>query len=155
MTNETNDKCSDILVHIVAQADRVEFLPKHLGCLAAGTEHFTFKAMREMVSAYEGGYWEYYELSNGGYFIAPSSAGSDHSYTPVKLIVESIGYSGLVSYQAAGIIATAFGLNQMIEACVGEHSHHEDYALLGDQIRKLYDYVPLHPEHQQIYAALE
>ena len=55
---------------------------------------------------YNGAYWEFYSLSNGGFYIAPSS---DQSY---QVICEN-GYKGKLSEDALGITACLYAYSHL------------------------------------------
>lgn len=153
MTKQTNAESGVITFSVIAQEDRFAFLTKHLGDFGVAVEYFTHQVLREMAPTYGGGYWEYYVLSNGGYFIAPVAPQSGADL--IRLTISEVDFDQDVSYQAAGIIATAFGINRSIGVSANTDSiNNEDYPLLRDQICKLFDYIPAHPEKDAIFATL-
>ena len=88
-----------------------------------------------------GPYWHFYTLSNGGFYMAP---GDQPQY---RLEWDGNGFSGDVSADAAGLIATLFMLGHM----------HEKYG--EDQFAQLYAwasaYAAQHSEAGPIGAALD
>lgn len=90
---------------------------------------------------YTGGYWEFYELSNNGFFMAPQSV------EPYNLFIEGNGYEDIVSNDAAGIIVTSYVLNKLVWKTESE--------LLVDQYYLLLDFARQHPESGQIFAAID
>ncbi len=83
----------------------------------------TIYAMTDrLAEEYQGGYWEFYTLSNGGWFMAPSAD------TPYRVSCEN-GYQGEVSAEAFGIACClyayshlSFGGGAFAEVC-GNHFH--------------------------------
>jgi hypothetical protein len=100
-----------------------------------------FDMLRCLSPDYGGGLWEYYQLSNGGFYMAPAGNGM---YT---IIYEGIGFSGNVSAQAAGIIACAIAFS------------HLSHLVKGDGCVRAYellmDFIAQHPEAKVIRSALD
>ena len=90
---------------------------------------------------YNGAYWHFYELSNNGFYMAPDL---DEDLT---LFIESNGYEGEVSPDAAGIIATLYALNHLCHTTRSEK--------LIDAYYLLRDYVGQHAEASKIYSAID
>jgi Antirestriction protein len=65
-----------------------------------------YRWMRRLAPEYSGGYWHFYELSNGGFYMAPECE-------PLLLRVEGNGYEGVMSSAAAGITACPFGFSHL------------------------------------------
>jgi len=91
---------------------------------------------------YIGGYWQFYTLSNRGFYMAPQSD------RPFNVIAEN-GFEGQLSADAVGITAClyayshlSFGQDQMAKACT------EQYHLLRD-------YMLDHPEARAILSAID
>jgi hypothetical protein len=79
---------------------------------------------------YNGGYWEFYELSNGGFYMAP------HSDTPFNVNCEN-GFEGKLSGDALGITTCLYAYSQLsfsnkpalAETCAGQYHLLRDYML--------------------------
>ncbi|WP_295624059.1 antirestriction protein [uncultured Nitrosomonas sp.] len=98
----------------------------------------------EMLAAeYSGGYWEFYALSNGGFYMAP-----DLNKT-FQVICEN-GFEGKLSGDALGITV-----------CLYTYSHFSfsDHARLAEtcarQYRWLRDYMLEHEEARSILGAID
>lgn len=91
-----------------------------------------FQWMRQLCTAYNGGFWRFYRLSNGGLFMAPSANEPMHLTWPMNWSDEH------VSCQAAGIVVTLFALSQMMQ------SHSDE--LLTENYQLLREYLVEHPE---------
>jgi Antirestriction protein len=140
--NNPTDLPSGIIATLVPDSRRLSFLPKTFGRLMMKVEQEVFSQMAELCDDYRGGYWHFFELSNGGGFLA--SAGSD----PVKIVVEGNGYAGSVSAEAAGIIATLFALSHLA-------FRHSDADTLSERFHQLRDFALGHPEREVILAAID
>jgi hypothetical protein len=94
------------------------------------------------------GYWNFYVLDNGGYFMAPKTDQRFH------LVVASNGYEGEMSAEAAGIVVTLFTLCYLSEVAY----ELEDAALLARINKHFYalnSYADGHPEWKEIYGATD
>ncbi len=90
-------------------------------------------------SQYEGGYWEFHQLSNGGFYMAPDNDTLYHfenteNYSDVDL-----------SSEALGIVACLYAFSRMSFT----------YASLGDFYHKLRDFAQAHPEAGAIFEAID
>ena len=70
-----NQNTSPVTASSVPEKQRINFWPKHFGKIPQWMllEHRAFAWMDRLCEAYNGSYWNYYTLSNGGVFIAPDS----------------------------------------------------------------------------------
>ena len=130
-----------ITATLVAEDDRMDFMPKHLGRqLMRGQNMFPGYLDRLSVD-YNGGYWEFYELSNGGWYTAPRG---DQRY---KMAWDGNYYQGEMSADAAGITASLFSINELANR-TGEDGFINAYHLLLDFARE-------HEEAQEILSAID
>lgn len=127
---------------LVAEDDRLEFLPKHMGIkhLMVGQNLF-MDWLGKLSKDYKGGYWEFYELSNGGWYTAPRGAQRYKMEWPGNY------YEGEMSADAAGITASLYTLSQLANA-TEEDSFINAYHLLRD-------YAIHHAEGQEILSAID
>ena len=95
-------------------------------------ERAVYQWMRRLCSSYNGGYWQFYCLSNGGYFMMPSGADSLRLVWPLNWSDE------VVSPQAAGVVATLFALSEMMERGADD--------LQIQNFHLLRDFLAEHPE---------
>jgi hypothetical protein len=129
-------------------AARVIFIPDNLSCLPelAGRgdvplERAIYDLLRGMSPDYGGGGWEYFQLSNGGFYMAPQKRGA------YRIVYEGIGFDKAVSEQAAGIIACATAYSHL--SCLPQG----DRFVRAHQL--LLDFIEQHPEVELILAALD
>lgn len=85
-------------------------------------EPFVFAMTSKLSDDYSGGYWNFYTLSNGGFYMAPDSAA-------LFQVVSENGYEGFMSADALGTAACmyayshlSFGGGTFAETCA-EHYH--------------------------------
>ena len=126
---------------LVSDARRLEFLPRHFGPRTMTRfETGVYGWMDTLCPYYHGGYWNFFELSNGGAFMAPSAPG------PFEIRVDGNGFGGTVSAEVAGIIASAFALNGLLwQGCDN----------LADKYDQLQDFIACHPDSATIRHALD
>jgi hypothetical protein len=124
----------------VPHDERIDTLPRHFGRHMMRVEDAVYAIMRKLVQHYRGGYWHFYELSNGGFYMAPQT-------DPVSLEVAGNGYSGEMSADAAGITACLFAFS------------HLSFQIRDDVIARHYyqllDFALEHAEAAGILAAID
>ena len=126
---------------LVQENQRLSFLPKHFGNRMMVAERGIFNALRKLCSDYNGAFWNYYELSNGGFYMAPCL---DEKLT---MFVEGNGYEGILSADAAGIVATLCVINELCWVDQSEKMINHYYLLR--------DFAAEHSEANEIYAAID
>ena len=122
---------------------RMAFLPRLFGprLLLIG-EHAVFAFMEQLSPAdYNGGMWDFYELTGVPLYLAPTSK------PRLRLCWDGNGYDGEVSAGAAGIIATLFAFSHL--------SFRYDAPELPDGFARLYAYAADHPEARDIFQAID
>lgn len=89
-----------VAMTLVPDEQRLDFWFNHFGNVKGWTtfEVIIFTTMGQFCDEYQGGYWEYCTLSNGGAFIYP-----DLSNDPLTLFNPHNGNEVQVSCEAAGI----------------------------------------------------
>ena len=121
---------------------RLNFLPKYFGKYFFKAEPQIYSTLSKLASEYHGGYWNFFELSNGGFYMAPES---DKSFL---VYVQSNGYADCLSPDAAGIVSCLFVINQLCWANPNDEKMIEQYYLLRD-------YASEHYEANAIFAAID
>lgn len=112
------------------------FIPKQ----AMRFETMVFTYMDTFCTPYSGGYWEYYALSNGGFYIGLKREGTIQVENTMNY------YKGEMSIDAASIGVNLFALCDCAERG-GQH--------LLDAFHYLRDYALIHPEKEQILAFID
>ena len=99
-----------------------------------------YEFMTDFASAYSGGVWRFFELSNGGFYMTPPGG-------LYELSVDSNGYRGRMTADAAGIVVCLFTFSHM------------SFEYTADIFRKhfhwLRDFALHHPESHRIFAAID
>ena len=93
-------------------------------------EPFVYAITGNIADDYNGGYWEFYELSNGGFYMAP------HSDSRFNVSCEN-GFEGQLSGDALGIAACLYAYSNLSfrskngfdETCAQQYHWLRDYML--------------------------
>jgi len=126
---------------LVPEADRLDFYPRFLKVSDFFRfETLVFSYMATFSAGYSGGMWDFYDLSNGGFYVAPK--GEDN----VIFDVASNWFQGELSPDAAGIVVTLYALNRLLSN--GNQRYIEHYY-------NLLDYAAQHPEASKIRGAID
>lgn len=121
---------------------RLDFLPKLFNEQSyLYGERAVFEWMRRLCQDYNGGYWEYYKVSNGAYFMAPRRP------EPVRLQWALNWSDETVSPMAAGIVVTLFGIYQILESFPDDD--------MAERYRLLCQYAYELPESRSIMRLID
>ena len=85
--------------------ERGDFLPKHVGRHMLYFENIVYASMERACADYSGGLWEFFDLSNGGFFMAPDREGK------MNLEWRANYFEGTMTPEAAGIGVTLIALS--------------------------------------------
>lgn len=143
MANEDyTAELDEIIATSVPENARMNVLPKFFGMRYMLVGENTINSwMRALCSTYEGGLWEFYELSNGGFYMAPCGV------EKLDIQVRGNGFSGTMSAEAAGITVCLFALCQLANQTAQAH--------IVDLYYKLREYALRHFESSEILAAID
>ncbi len=120
----------------------------HAGALFGGhfplrLEPFIFDMARKLSRDYDGGYWEFYALSSGGFYMAPASNRN------FRVVCEN-GFEGELSADALGIVVCLYAYSHL------SFSKIDGFAdMCGRQFHWLRDYALQHAEVQGILRAID
>ena len=106
-------------------------------------EPLVYAITDHIAEEYNGGYWEFYTLSNGGFYMAP------HSNTPFNVSCEN-GFEGVLSADALGITACLYAYSLL--SFNGKNGFDETCARHYHWLR---DYMLDHPEAAAILGAID
>lgn len=125
----------------VSTQSRINALPRHFGRHMMAVETMVFAYMRELVEVYQGGYWEFYELTNGGFYMA--STGNQG----LRVSVAGNYFDGDMSPDAAGIVACLFAYSYLANSTGAD--------ALVEHFHWLRGYALDHPEASKFMAAID
>lgn len=127
---------------IVPDEKRLSFMPRIFGKQnMLKVEHNVYFAMAGMCESYDGGLWDFFDLSNGGGYL------SLRSNERFSISVDGNGFSGEMSADAASITANLFALSLL--------SFETRDDTLIERFHQLRDYVSEHPEAALIMRAVD
>ena len=106
-------------------------------------EPSVYSVTTRIATEYDGGYWEFYELSNGGFYMAPDTDKQFH-------VVCENGFDGRLSGDALGITACMYVCSHL------SGSGHEEFAeTCAQQYHWLREYMLNHKEVSAILVAID
>ena len=124
----------------VSDHARIGTLPRHFGSRMMAFEGKVYDLMGEFVADYDGAFWDFYQLSNGGFYMAPKTP-------PVQFSVPTNGFDGRMSADAAGITVCLFALSHLsFDGCDEVFARHFHW---------LRDFALGHAESAKIFAAID
>lgn len=125
----------------VGESKRNTFLRSHFGNKEFIAESAIFNTAYKQCPDYKGGYWNFYELTNGGFYLAP--AGCDK----LEIFVAGNGFQGVLSADAIGIVICLFVINGL--------AWKFDDDMMVDKYYMLRDYALDHGECSSIFGAID
>lgn len=125
---------------LVPEDRRLDILPEHFGIHMMRVENRIYDLLSAYGPQYRGGYWHFYELSNGGFYMAPDCEW-------VRLYVAGNHFDDRVSGDAAGIVACLFAFSIMSMEIPDERFSRHFHALR--------EFAFDHPESTAIFAAID
>lgn len=143
MSIDTTDRESStplLTARRVSDADRMGTLPRHFGRLMMRVEQSIYQWMETLCPDYTGGYWEFYEVSNGAFYMFP------HRTQPWCVTCPN-QFEGELSSEAAGITACLYALSDL---CFSVES-----TALTDHFHALRDFASEHAEAALIFQAID
>lgn len=128
-------------LRVTSAAERLRCLREVAGPHFIALEHTVYDMLAMLSADYQGGFWHYYRLSNGGFYMAPSDT------EQLRLVCEGNGFDGAVSADAAGLVATAMAYSHL-SFRAGDERFGRAYDLLSR-------FIAQHAEARTIHAALD
>jgi hypothetical protein len=129
-----------------------QLVPDHQRVVCAGNifgihfplhfEPFLYAITERIASEYKGGYWEFYTLSNGGFYMAP------HSDKLFEVSCEN-GFEGQLSADALGIAACLYAYSNL---SFGDGAFAQ---VCAEQYHLLREYMFEHSEVGSILGAID
>ena len=126
---------------LVNDANRLSFLPTYFGSSMFTAEQSIYNTLSSLCETYKGAYWDFYELDNGGFYLAPQL----DEQLPICVI--SNGYEGILSADAAGIVSSLCVINHLCWKTSSEK--------MIDYYYWLRDFASEHVEASEIFAAID
>jgi len=128
---------------LVQGESRSEFLPAYFGMnLMIVGENVVYQFADLLADKYNGGIWKFYNLSNGGFYMALDN---DEN---IEISVNGNFFSNDMSSDAASIVINMFALSYL-------YSNHPKCTYLIENYYKLKEFASQHKEAQLILAAID
>lgn len=133
------DQIEQVSVVIVAEELRLEALPKHFGKAFLEYERLVYSYMDYLCPEYTGGYWEFYELGNGGFFMQLKGGERYTLNSPNGSCYE-------VSVQSASIVVCLFAQCHLMQkyptdALIEKYHQLRDFAGQLDEANEIYQLI--------------
>ena len=142
MNSPTEPTAPSIQAREVPDAERMQMLPRHFGRDMMTVETAIYTFMRRLTRQYRGGFWRFFELSNGGFYMAPEG-----EHATFNICVDENGFDGEMSADAAGITACLFAYSHL--------SFQIQNDSLATHYHQLREFALNHPEAASIFAAID
>ncbi len=134
---------STITNTIVPESERLSIVDRLFGLgYVLKLEPAVFSIAEELASEYTGGYWEFHDLSNGGFYMAPRF---DTEFT----VSCENGFEGKLSPDAFGITVCLYAFSEL------SFSDDRLAQVCASRYHLLREYVAEHPESRSIYRAID
>ncbi|MCU7846945.1 MAG: antirestriction protein [Candidatus Thiodiazotropha sp. (ex Lucinoma kastoroae)] len=108
---------------LIKEKDRLDFLPTHIGKNYLKYEFIIFRFMDMFCEDYSGGYWDYFNLDNGGMFI------SLNGEINLKVCNPNNYFDDQMSAEAVSIGVNLYALNTLVNTPDPEQLINLYYAL--------------------------
>ena len=129
----------------ISNKERNSFLFEKMGNNAPFFEQLLFSYMDKICEKYNGGFWEFERLSNGGFFMFPSDS------IELEINVPTNGYEGKMSNVTSGIVVTLLSLSYYSFQVTDEESKN----VISDLFYQLREYALDHDDVSKIFAAID
>jgi hypothetical protein len=126
----------------IPENKRLDALPKYFGAQMMIFEGAVFDFMDRFCSDYTGGFWHFFSLDNGGFFMSPSSLEKEVSFS-----VDLNGFEGVMSNEAAGIACCLFAMSHL--------SFSDKTGNMAERYHELREFALDHQEAGLIFSAID
>jgi hypothetical protein len=138
--NASATAIAKVQAYVVREHARMGTLQRHFGMHMLTVEGRIYDLLSRFCSTYDGGYWRFHHLSNGGFYMSPP----DGTY---RLTVEGNGFEGCMSADASGVAVCLFAFSHM--------SFEYATDIFSAHYHQLRDFALEHPEAESIFAAID
>lgn len=125
----------------VSDSARLGTLPRHFGRYMLHVERKVFDLMDNFSLDYDGGYWHFFELSNSGFYMAPT-------IERLHLSIPSNGFDGDMTGDAAGITCCLFAFSLL-------SFEYPNADVFSRHFHWLRDFAGSHAEATHIFGAID
>lgn len=118
----------------------MNILPRHFGRIMLLVENAVYFWAGKLSQDYRGGFWDFYEFDDGGFYMAPQA-------DRFRVAVDTNGYEGEMSADAFGITCCLFAFSHL--------SFQIDDDALSRHYGHLYEFALEHAESREIFGATD
>ncbi len=132
---------SDLTIteRVVSGTERMNFLPSRLGDATYWFEAHLYSCMEDTIEDYKGGYWEFVELSNGGFYCRPAD---DKIYRCENIAGETADAKNDV----IGLFVTCAALAEVFWRSKDDRIY-QNY-------KAIREFIDIHPEHRTLWRLM-
>lgn len=141
ITNDSNDTANNgnvVTSRLVPESERMAFVDNLFGLsYVLKLEPIVFRFAEQLAENYDYGYWQFYSLSNGGFYMAPRS---DTIYN----VSAANGFEGQMTADALGLVACfyafsniAFGTGAFAQTCANQYHLLREYMFGHAEVRSI------------------
>lgn len=132
-----------ITSQLVPESERMALVDKQFGIqYVLKLEPTVFTMAETIAPAYNGAYWNFYTISNGGFYMAPRA-------DTIFVVSCENGFEGKLSADALGIASCLYAYSHL---SFGDGTFAE---ICADQYHLLREYMLQHPEANSILRAID
>jgi hypothetical protein len=128
---------------LVPESKRSNFLPRNIGSAFLKFEMNVYGWMDRLCSDYSGGFWQFYDLSNGGFYMAYDDEEA------LRVVFDPNYFEENMTSDAVSIAANLFALNAL---CWQQQGSGE---VITDAYYALRDYAADHKEGAKIMRLID
>jgi hypothetical protein len=136
------DSHTEFRTRLIPNSERLQVLPRHFRRYMMRFESAVYSFAEHLCSEYRGAYWEFYEFSEGGFYMAPTGATR-------AVRVDSNGFEGTMSADAFGITVCLFACSHLSLSCPSADD------VFGRHFHLLRDFALEHAEAGLIFGAID
>jgi hypothetical protein len=142
--NELNEETSIVTAHVVPEEDRLAYIEKNFGIHFPLTiEPAIYGITEKMAKDYHGGYWNFYQLSNSGFYMAPEG-------NEIYSVSSANFFQGELSSDALGIVSCLTAFSHL------SFSRNEDFGkMCARHYHLLREFMYEHPQVTVILRAID
>jgi hypothetical protein len=113
--NDTNSNDSQTITRtLVPEPERMAFVDRLFGLsYVLQLEPIVFRFAEQLAENYDYGYWEFFSLSNGGFYMAPRNGPEAPRSSAIYKVITVNGFEGQMTADALGIVACLYSYSNM------------------------------------------
>jgi len=131
---------TQITATLVPDNYRLAFLPRHFPRYFMQAESAVFGHMSNLCPHYTGGYWEFFDLTNGGCYLAPRGG--------AYALLAPNGFEATVSGDVAGLIASLYAFSHLA-------FKYQATDVFSERYHQLREFALEHAESRVILTAID